>query len=214
MAVNRVDWFDGRLDVSRSQSFHTQTITEIPMATPVSPITPEQFTAAYQANLETLFALSQTAFSGVEKIVALNLNVAKANLQESADKTRAMLSVKDPQELLTWNAQQLQPAAEKAVAYSRLMYDIATSTQAEFTKVAEAQLADANTKFVALIDTASKNAPPGSETAVAMMKSAVAAANSAYDSLSKATKQAVEMAESNITAATNAAVKTASRAKK
>lgn len=184
------------------------------MATPNSPITPEQFTAAYQANLETLFALSQTAFSGVEKIVALNLNVAKANLQESVDKTRAMLSVKDPQELLAWNAQQLQPAAEKAVAYSRLMYDIATSTQAEFTKVAEAQLADANAKFVSMIDTAAKSAPPGSETAVAMMKSAVAAANSAYDSLSKATKQAVEMAETNMTAATNAAVKTASRVKK
>ncbi len=32
---------------------------------PLNPISPEQFTAAYQSNLETLFALSQTAFSGV-----------------------------------------------------------------------------------------------------------------------------------------------------
>jgi len=182
------------------------------MSTPTSPITPEQFTAAYQQNLETLFALSQTAFSGIEKMVALNLNVAKANLADSVNKTREVLAVKDPQELLAWNASQLQPAAEKAVAYSRLMYDIATSTQAEFTKVAESQLADANAKFVALIDTAAKNAPAGSETAVAMMKSAVAAANSAYDSLSKATKQAVEIAEANVTAAPNAAVKTASQA--
>ena len=174
--------------------------------------TPEQFAAAYQSNLETLFALSQTAFSGVEKIVALNLNVAKANLQESADKVREVLSVRDAQEFLAWNAAQLQPAAEKAVAYSRLMYDIATSTQAEFTHVAEAQIADANNKVVSLIDTAAKNAPVGSETAVAMMKSAVAAANSAYDSLSKATKQAVEMAEANVSAASNAAVKTASQA--
>lgn len=181
---------------------------------PLNPISPEQFTAAYQSNLETLFALSQTAFSGVEKVVALNLNVAKANLQESADKARAMMTVKDPQELLAWNAQQLQPAAEKAVAYSRLMYDIATSTQAEFTKVAESQLADANAKFVAMIDSAAKTAPAGSETAVAMMKSAVAAANSAYDTLSKATKQAVEMTEANVTAATNAAVKTTARTKK
>ena len=47
-----------------------------------------------------------------------------------------------------------------------------------------------------------------------MLKSAVAAANSAYDSVSKATKQAVEMAEANVAAATSAAVKTAGRAKK
>lgn len=184
------------------------------MTSPTTPISPEQFTAAYQANLETLFALSQTAFSGVEKIVALNLNVAKANLQETAEKARSVLAVKDPQELLAWNAQQLQPAAEKAVAYSRLMYDIATSTQAEFSKVAEAKLADANSKFVAMIDTAAKSAPAGSETAVAMMKSAVTAANSAYDSLSRATKQATEMTQSNIVAATDVAVNTASRFKK
>jgi phasin family protein len=183
------------------------------MASLPNTLNPEQFAAAYQSNLETLFALSQTAFSSVEKMVALNLNVAKSNLHETHEKTRAMWSVKDPQELLSWNAQQLQPAAEKAVAYSRLMYDIATSTQAEFTKVAEAKLADANAKFVSIIDAAAKSAPPGSETAVAMMKSAVAAANSAYDSLSKATKQAVEMAEANVTAATQAAVKT-TRAKK
>lgn len=184
------------------------------MVTTPTGLSPEQFAAAYQSNLETLFALSQTAFTSVEKIVALNLNVAKSSLQDSQDKARAVLSVKDPQELMAWNAQQLQPAAEKAVAYSRLMYDIATSTQAQFTKLAEAQLADANSKFVAMIDSAAKSAPPGSETAVAMMKSAVAAANSAYDSLSKATKQAVDMAEANVTAATNAAVKTTSRGKK
>jgi phasin family protein len=182
------------------------------MTTPTTTIDPQQLAAAYQANLETLFALSQTAFEGVEKVVTLNLNVAKANMQDSADKVRQMLSVKDPQELLNWNAQQLQPAAEKAVAYSRLMYDIASSTQAEFVKVAEAQLAEANSKFMSLIDSASKNAPAGSETAVAMMKSALAAANSAYDSLSKATKQAVEMTEANVAAATNVAVKTASQA--
>ena len=182
------------------------------MTTPNNTINPQQLAAAYQSNLETLFALSQTAFEGVEKVVTLNLNVAKANMQDSADKVRQMLSVKDPQELLNWNAQQLQPAAEKAVAYSRLMYDIASSTQAEFVRVAEAQLAEANSKFVSLIDAASKNAPAGSETAVAMMKSALAAANSAYDSLSKATKQAVEMTEANVAAATNAAVKTASQA--
>ncbi len=182
------------------------------MATTTSPINADQFAAAYQSQLETLFALSQTAFSGIEKMVALNLNVAKANLQDTHEKVREVLTVRDPQELLAWNAQQLQPAAEKAVAYSRLMYDIASSTQAEFTKVAEAQLADANTKFVSLIDAAAKNAPAGSETAVAMMKSAVAAANSAYDSLSKAARQAVEMTEANVSAATNAAVKTAGQA--
>jgi phasin family protein len=169
--------------------------------------TPEQFVASYQANLETMFNLSQTALEGVEKLVKLNLNAAKATLEESVGTTKALFGVKDPQEFVSFQAAQLQPSAEKAVAYSRHLYDIASATQAEFTRVAEVQLADANKKFAALIDTATKNAPAGSETAVAMVKSAVAAANSAYDSFSKAAKQAVELAEANVTAATSAAVK-------
>jgi phasin family protein len=173
---------------------------------------PEQFAAAYQSNLETMFVLAHTTFAGVEKVLELNLNVVKANLQDSAGKTRELFAVKDPQDLISFQAAQVQPTAEKAVAYSRHLYDIASSTQAEFTRVAEVQIAEANKKLVSMIDSAAKNAPAGSETAVAMMKSAVAAANSTYDSLSKATKQAVEIAEANLAAATNAAVKTAGRA--
>ncbi|MGI9025168.1 MAG: phasin family protein, partial [Burkholderiaceae bacterium] len=67
-------------------------------------VNPQQLAAAYQSNLETLFALSQTAFEGVEKVVTLNLNVAKANMQDSADQVRQMLSVEDPPELLRWTA--------------------------------------------------------------------------------------------------------------
>lgn len=174
--------------------------------------TPEDFSAAYSSNLETFFTLSRKAFEGVEKLVELNLNVAKATIQEAAGRTKELMSLKDPQELLAFQASQLQPAAEKAVAYSRHLYDIAAQTQAEFTRIAEAQMSESNQRFASLIDSASKNAPAGSETAVAMVKSAVAAANSAYDSMNKAARQAVEMAESNITAATNAAVKTASQA--
>jgi phasin family protein len=174
--------------------------------------TPEQFAAAYQSNLDTMFVLAHATFAGVEKVMELNLNALKANLQDGAGKTRELLAVKDPQELVSFHSAQIQPAAEKAVAYSRHLYDIASTTQAEFNRLAEAQMADANKKLVSLIDTAAKNAPAGSETAVAMMKSAIAAANSAYGSLSKATKQAVEIAEANVAAATNAAVKTAGQA--
>lgn len=174
--------------------------------------TPEDISAAYSSSLETFFTLSRKAFEGVEKLVELNLNVAKATIQEAAGRTKELMSLKDPQELLAFQASQLQPAAEKAVAYSRHLYDIAAQTQAEFTRIAEAQMSESNQRFASLIDSASKNAPAGSETAVAMVKSAVAAANSAYDSMNKAARQAVEMAESNITAATNAAVKTASQA--
>jgi phasin family protein len=163
-------------------------------------LTPEQLLAAQKANMETLFGLTNKAFEGVEKLVELNLAVARATLQESAENTQALLSAKDAQELLALQAGMFQPLAEKAAAYSRHVYEIAQSTGAEFTKTFEAQAEDAQQKFAALLDNAAKNAPAGSETAVAMMKSAVAAANNAYESVQKVVKQAADVAQANMEA--------------
>jgi phasin family protein len=169
--------------------------------------TADQMLAAQKANLETLFGLTNKAFEGVEKLVELNLQVAKTTLGEVAETTQAALSVKDAQELLALQASLLQPAAEKAAAYSRHLYDILSGTNAEVAKVAESTVAEAQKKTLALVDNAVRNAPAGTENAVSLVKSAVAAANNAYESVHKAAKQAAEVAEANFNAITNTAVK-------
>ncbi|MFN7724534.1 MAG: TIGR01841 family phasin [Rubrivivax sp.] len=176
--------------------------------------TPEQLMAAHKSNLETLFGLTNKAFEGVEKLVELNLQVARTTLGEAAETTKAALSVKDAQELLALQASLLQPAAEKAAAYSRHLYDILSGTGAEVTKVTEANVAEAQKKVLSVVDNAVKNAPAGTENAVALVKSAVAAANNAYESVHKAAKQAAEVAEANFQAVTSTAVKATQAATK
>lgn len=174
--------------------------------------TPEQLAAAQKANLETLFGLTTKAFEGVEKLVELNLQVVKATFAENVDNAKKVLSAKDAQELVALQVSLLQPVAEKAVAYSRHVYEIAADTQSEFTKVAEAQLAEGSKNVQSLVENFAKNAPAGSESTVAIVKSAISAANNAYDSVQKATKQAVEIAETNFQAAASAATKAAQQA--
>ena len=176
-------------------------------------MTTEQMMTAHKSNVEILIGLTGKAFEGVEKLVELNLQVAKAAMSEVADTAKAALSVKDAQELLALQAGLLQPVAEKAAAYSRHLYDIATSTSAEVGKVAEATTADAQKQFMSLVDTAVKNAPAGSENVVALVKSAVAAANNAFDGVQKATKQATDVAEANFQAISATAVKASQAAK-
>jgi len=180
-------------------------------------LTAEQVLAAQKANVQTLFGLTGKAFEGVEKLIELNLQVAKTALEEASEATSAALSVKDAQELLNLQASFLQPAAEKVAAYGRHVYDIAAATNTEVTKAAEAQIADAQKKFLTLVDSAAKNAPAGSENAVALVRSAVAAANNAFESVQKAAKQAADVADANIQAMTSTAVKatqTTGRAKR
>ena len=176
--------------------------------------TPDQVLAAQKAQVETLFDLTNKAFEGVEKLVELNMQVAKTALGEVAATYKAALSVKDAQELMALQASLLQPSAEKAAAYSRHVYDIFAGTNAEVTKVAESTIADTQKKVLAAVDVAVKNAPAGTENAVALVKSAVAAANNAYESVHKAAKQAAEVAESNFQAMTSTAVKATQQATK
>ena len=177
-------------------------------------LTVEQVMASHKANVETLMGLTSKAFEGVEKIVELNLSASRAAMAETAEHAKAVLSVKDAQELMALQSGLLQPLAEKTASYSRHLYDIASGTSSEFTKAFEAQSAAAQKQFANLVDSATSNAPAGSETAVAVMKSAVTAANNAYESVQKAVKQATDMAEANIAAVTNTAVATAKTAAK
>ena len=160
-------------------------------------LTAEQLMASHKANIETLFGLTQKAFEGVEKLVELNVQATKAALAETANNAQAVMGVKDAQELLALQASMVQPLAEKTAAYSRHLYDIAQSAGAEISKTFEGQTAEAQKKFADLVESATQNAPAGSETAVTMMKSAMTAANTAFESVQKAVKQAGDMAETN-----------------
>jgi len=169
--------------------------------------TPENFASANKANVETLLTLANTAFASAERIAALNLNTARTLLEDTVANAKTLLSAKDVQELINLQASLAQPGVEKAVAYSRSIYEIATQTQEELNKIFEAQFAEINKNVTTALDKAVKNAPAGSDVAVAAVKSAIAAANSAYDSMTKAAKQVAEIAEANVAAATNATVK-------
>ena len=160
-------------------------------------LTAEQVIESHKANMETLFGLTAKAFEGVEKLVELNITAGRAALSDAASLSQATLGVKDAQELIALQASLFQPLAEKTAAYSRHLYDITSSTGAEFGKSLEGKVSETQKAFVGLVDNASRNAPAGSETAVAVFKSAVAASNNALESLQRAVKQATDMAESN-----------------
>lgn len=183
---------------------------------------PEQLSAASKANIESqlalMTALSNKAFESVEKMIDLNLNVAKASLDESTSAAKQFLAAKDAQEWLALAAAHAQPNAEKALSYGRHLATIASGVQAEFSKAAEAQLAETSRKVLELVEEVSKNAPAGSENAVALMKSAIGNANAGYEQLTKTTKQAVEAMEANLNTAvsqfTQPAAKASARAAK
>ncbi|MDO8299920.1 TIGR01841 family phasin [Lacisediminimonas sp.] len=182
----------------------------------------EQFSSAAKANFESQVAAANAfnnkAFEGIAQLFDLNLRAARAALAESTATAHQMLAAKDPRELVTLLAAQSQPAAEKTVAYSRQVAGIAAATQAELAKAAEEQTATRTREVAGLVDDLLKNAPPGMEQAVAMLKTTMANSGAGYEQINKFAKQANETFEENFSklfAQFGATVeKTAARARK
>lgn len=162
----------------------------------------EQFSAASKANMEAqmalLSSLTSKTFESVEKMIELNLDAAKASLENSSAVARQLLAAKDPQEWMSLATANAQPNAEKALAYGRNLANIASGVHTEFSKAAEAQIAETSRKLLELVEEVTKNAPAGSENAVALLKSAIGNANVGYEQLTKTAKQAVETLEANM----------------
>jgi len=169
--------------------------------------TPEQFASTNKASVDALFAIATAHFAAFERLSALNFNTTKAAFEDSVSQAKALLAVKDAQEFVKLTGASAQPSLEKAIAYSRNVYEVATQTHAEVTRLAENKAAEMNKSVVALLDKLGKNAPAGSDATVNAVKSAMAAANSAYANFAKTVKQATDMAEANVAAATTSVVK-------
>jgi len=179
-------------------------------------LTQDQISVAAKANLEsgfTLYAsLSNQTLQSVEKLITLNLAAAKAAMEESSAATRQLLAARDPQEFMTLVSAQMKPNFDKAVAYGNHVAGIANGSRDVFSKAAEEQVADAQRRLGDMMEQALKSAPAGTESLVAAMKTAFDNASSSYDQMARAGKQAAEVIEANLNAATSQIAKSADAA--
>src|SRR5882724_3209824 len=159
---------------------------------------PEQLLTANKDNLETFVEFAGITAAGAEKLLDVQMKIAKAIFADTVKHAKTIVAAKDVQELTEIQTSVAQPSAEKAAAYGRSIYSVVAETQAEMSKFFEVRFADVNKNLTTALDKAMKSAPAGSDVAVAAVKSAMAAANQAYDAFSKATKQVTEATEATI----------------
>jgi phasin family protein len=137
------------------------------------------------------------ASQGVQQLSELNLQAAKTTLNEFAELTQAVLAARSPAEAAQLQAAAWQAAPRKALAYGRQLNDILAAATRGQRAAVEAQVAEVQAKFLEAVQGVLKNAP-GSANTVALVKSAVAAANNAYEGVSKASKQVTDVLDANV----------------
>ncbi len=177
-------------------------------------LNPKDLTAGTEARIESLLNLANTAIASAERLAALNLNTSRALLEENLAAAKALLAAKDQKELASIQAGLLQPAVEKAVAYSRAVYEISTSTEAEVSKLVTTGVAEVQKNMADVVSKVGGSSPAGAEVAVETLKRTLDAANTAFTTLNQAAQQVKQMAEANFNTAAEASVKAAGEAAK
>jgi phasin family protein len=160
----------------------------------------EQIAANQKSATTKLFALSNSLFEGAQALVQLNLQVAKTTLQEAQASSSAALAAKDPKDLVELLTTLAKAAPEKATAYLQHVQTIATASGTEVRGFAESAASTAKAEFATLVEAAVKNAPAGSENAVALMKSMATSATTAFETAQASAKEATEKAVQAVTA--------------
>src|ERR1700693_4546667 len=105
-------------------------------------MTPEQVAATNKAGVQAMLGFANSQFAAFERLSALNFNATKAAFEESMGHAKALLNAKDIQEFVNLNSAAAHPSVDKAIAYSRSVFDLASQSQSEIAKFVEAQAAE------------------------------------------------------------------------
>ena len=163
---------------------------------------PEKLSAAskalFESQLAAFTALAGKAVDGGQKAIALNIAAAKTAAEESAAAAQQLLASKDPQGFFALAAAQAKANADKAATFGQQLTDILSGVNADITKTAEAQLVQSQSRVAALVDEVIENAPAGSDSAVAMLKSMLSNANASLAQASTVHQQSVDALQAQV----------------
>lgn len=168
----------------------------------------EDFVKAQSEAFKATNTVATTAFEGAKKLAELNMQTAKAGIEESTAQVKALLAAKDVKaltEMITASFSQMAKPEGKAAHYAKSVYEISSATGTEVGSLIEKQVATTQKQILASVEALAKNAPAGSEGLVNIIKQGVVTANSAYDQMHQASKQLVDMLEANLSGAAKAA---------
>jgi phasin family protein len=179
---------------------------EIPMALSL-PATPEQFAAANKSAFDTLLSTFNSALDSAEKLIALNISSTRTTVDAQVSNAKASLSAKDLHDALALQGSLAQPQVEKAIAYGRRVYEISAEAHEQLLKRLEWQQSEFNKSIASLLDSHAENGTGSSQIAFAAVKSAISAANSAFDNVNKAARQVANITEASVDAASSATVR-------
>jgi phasin family protein len=154
---------------------------------------PPQFEDSLKASVETSIALATKTLEGVQQLSALNLELGRSLLGEAAERVKAAMAARTPEDLLGLQAAALQAIPAQTTLYLRQVRAIVAGLSDAYRTAAEAKAAELQALFLEALSGALMDLP-GKAEALELTRSAIATAKNAYDTANEATHRFADVA--------------------
>lgn len=172
----------------------------------------DQVAALGKSQLDAAIRGAEVAVDALGRLTELQLESARTACAEGSLALRQWAAVKEPAQFAALANSPAQPAWDRTSAYARSVYEIISAAQGELTALLERHVAEVNRNVVLALDTATKAAPAGSESAVRALRSAIQSGNTWYETAMKAARQMTAAAEAGLASAAAPAAATRRKA--
>jgi phasin family protein len=166
---------------------------------------PSEFLELQRVQVNTLNSVGHALISAAEKLSSLNVAAGRSAIDSATEAAQSLSGIKDAQDLLAVSGASAKPSVQQLVNYTRGLMAIANGVSTEISKVVQRQVAESNRRVAELLDYAARNAPAGSEQSLSLLRGALTAGNTAFETMTKVSKQTADWTEANLTAAAKAA---------
>lgn len=165
----------------------------------------EQFAALNKRGFEAALSAWDVAFRGAEQWSRLNIEASKALLVEAAEQSKALTTVKTPEELTAFGSGAANTTFERTIGYSRHCQQIATQAQGEAAKWLKSAVEEIKQDMEKSLDGIAASAPqPTKDAALAALQQATTWTDSVVEASKQIMKQGNEFTEAAINATAEA----------
>jgi phasin family protein len=147
---------------------------------------PEQLKEQQQKNLDTGMRLAQLSIDNSQRIIALQVEVARRLFQDALDGAQELSQAKDAQQALSLQTRHAQEMAQMTLDVLRQVSDITNSSRVELSHLMTEQLAGRGHSAVSSFQSLASGLPLHNSTLVDTLSQAMNTLTSAFDQFARA----------------------------
>jgi len=152
----------------------------------------QQFNEAQKKSLEAAVQLAQLSIENTQRVIEVQVAVAKSLFEDSVSNAKAFSAIKDPQEAVQLRTRFAQNSAEKVFAGAREIAEIATKAQVQIGKLVGEQITNNSTEILGAIQQMFQGMPIADESTMSAIQNTLNTTRTAVEQLTRASSEAMQ----------------------